>query len=292
MGWGVAWNVTTPFLVVQMPPGSANWCIGCIGSEESATEAGTGKAIPNGFYDSLGALVTPSSLYLAQLRDRLGNAAIANIGYGNFALAATPSSRTVTAGGSTSYTISVTPSGTFSDSVVLSVSGLPMGASASLTPASLASGNSTLSISTSSSTPAGSYTLSVTGTSGNLAHSKNVTLNVNPSATLPAGWSDTDIGTVGVAGSASFSNGVFTVNGSGSDIWSSADSFNYASESLSGDVTITARVASQQNTNAWAKSGVMIRETTAANSSYVFVFVTPSMGREPARCNWRSKQVM
>jgi hypothetical protein len=68
------------------------------------------------------------------------------------------------------------------------------------------------------------------------------------------------------------------VNGSGADIWSSSDNFNYAHESLPGDVTITARVASQQNTNAWAKSGVMIRESTAANAAYVFVFVTPGHG--------------
>jgi hypothetical protein len=81
MGWGVAWNVTTPFLVVEMPPGSANWCIGCVGAEESATEPGSGKPIPNGFYDSLGALVTPASLYLAQLCDRLGPQAPDAIGY-------------------------------------------------------------------------------------------------------------------------------------------------------------------------------------------------------------------
>src|SRR6266436_4852257 len=32
---------------------------------------------------------------------------------------------------------------------------------------------------------------------------------------LPSGWSDGDIGTVGIAGSASYSNGTFTVNGAG-----------------------------------------------------------------------------
>ena len=101
---------------------------------------------------------------------------------------------------------------------------------------------------------------------------------VNPSTTLPPGWSDTDIGTPGLAGSATFNSGTFTVNGSGADIWSTSDNFHYAYESLTGDVTITARVATQQNTNAWAKSGVMIRETTAANSSFVHVFVTPGHG--------------
>ena len=32
VGWAVAWNVSSPFLLVQQPPGAMNWCIGCIGS--------------------------------------------------------------------------------------------------------------------------------------------------------------------------------------------------------------------------------------------------------------------
>jgi hypothetical protein len=218
--------------------------------------------------------------------DRLGSQAVANIGYSgacgipDFSLSATPSSQTLTAGGSTSYTASVSPINGFTGTVDLSVSGLPSGATGSFNPASVSggSGSSTLSVSTSDSTPAGSYTLTITGTSGSLSHAANVTLVVNPASGLPPGWSDTDVGAPGQAGSATFSGGTFTVNGGGSDIWSRSDNFHYASVSLTGDVTITARVASQQNTNAWAKSGVMIRATTAANSAYVFVFVTPGHG--------------
>ncbi len=95
---------------------------------------------------------------------------------------------------------------------------------------------------------------------------------------LPTGWSDADIGTPPQAGSAAWSGGTFTVNGCGSDIYGTSDQFNYCSYSATGDVTITARVASQANTSSWAKSGVMIRETTAANSSYVGIYVTPSNG--------------
>jgi hypothetical protein len=171
VGWGVAWNVTTPFLVVQEPPGAHNWCLGCVGQELSGAD-------PNGIFESLGTPVTPRSLYLAQLKDRLGNAAIANIGYGDFALAATPASRSVTRGKSTSYTVSVTPSGVFTDSVGLKASGLPSGAMASLTPISLASGSATLRITTSTSTPPGTHTLTITGTAGNLSHRAKVTLVV------------------------------------------------------------------------------------------------------------------
>jgi hypothetical protein len=75
VGWAVAWNVSSPFLLVQQPPGALNWCIGCIGTP--VTIGGT----PNGIFDSLGVRVEPASLYLQQLRDRLGPDAVRNIGY-------------------------------------------------------------------------------------------------------------------------------------------------------------------------------------------------------------------
>lgn len=74
-GWSVAWNVTSPFLLVQQPPDALNWCIGCIGAP--VTIGGT----PNGVFDSPGKPVHPSSLYLQQLRDRLGPDAVRNLGY-------------------------------------------------------------------------------------------------------------------------------------------------------------------------------------------------------------------
>src|SRR5207245_7336033 len=52
----------------------------------------------------------------------------------DFTLSASPASQTVSAGGSTSYTVTITPTGGFTDPVSLSVSGLPSGASASVTP--------------------------------------------------------------------------------------------------------------------------------------------------------------
>jgi len=82
MGWGVAWNVTTPWLVVQMPAGAQNWCIGCVGKPLSGNEPGSNRPVADGIYDSLGTPVTPASLYLAQMCDRLGPHAVANIGYG------------------------------------------------------------------------------------------------------------------------------------------------------------------------------------------------------------------
>lgn len=75
VGWSVAWNVSSPFLVMQQPPGTLNWCIGCIGTPVTV---GT---IPNAVFDSPGKMVEPASLYLHQLRDRIGPDALRNIGY-------------------------------------------------------------------------------------------------------------------------------------------------------------------------------------------------------------------
>jgi PKD repeat protein len=115
----------------------------------------------------------------------------------DFSLSATPASRTVLAGASTTYAATVTPGTGFSGTVAFSVSGLPSGTTASFNPASVStSGSTTLSVSTSLSTPVGTYLLTITGTSGPLTHSVNVTLVVNgdfaisvtpPSATISKG---------------------------------------------------------------------------------------------------------
>jgi hypothetical protein len=75
IGWAVAWNVSSPLLLVQRPPGVLNWCIGCIGTMDTI------GSTPNGIFDSPGKMVEPASLYLQQLRDRLGPEAVRNIGY-------------------------------------------------------------------------------------------------------------------------------------------------------------------------------------------------------------------
>ncbi len=95
---------------------------------------------------------------------------------------------------------------------------------------------------------------------------------------LPAPWASADIGAVGAPGGASVSGSTFTVWGSGSDIWNSADEFHYVYRPVTGDVTVTARVTSLQNTDPWAKAGVMIRETLNANSRHASTLVTPSNG--------------
>ena len=72
--------------------------------------------------------------------------------------------------------------------------------------------------------------------------------------------------------------GTYTMTASGTDISGNADEFHYAYKSLSGAGSITARVVSVQNTNAWAKAAVMIRETLDPGSRHAMACLTPGNG--------------
>jgi regulation of enolase protein 1 (concanavalin A-like superfamily) len=138
-----------------------------------------------------------------------------------------------------------------------------------------------------------SYTFATTGSktlyawakdaAGNVSNSLSASVTISGSGTLPAPWLTQDIGSVGVAGSASFLNGGFTLKGSGADIWGASDSFRFVYKVLNGDGQIIARVATLQNTSSYAKAGVMIRQSLAANSMHATMDVTPGNGAEFSR---------
>lgn len=82
MGWGVMWNCVAETFVSQDPPGAVNWMIGSIGLNRPMPRPFDRE--PNlslGTMDSHGTPVTPQSLYLTQLAERLGPQAVRNIGY-------------------------------------------------------------------------------------------------------------------------------------------------------------------------------------------------------------------
>ena len=108
----------------------------------------------------------------------------------------------------------------------------------------------------------------------------SVEASVTPTVNVPSPWLTRDIGAVGLAGWASFTNGMFTVIGSGADIGSTADTFRFVHVTTNGDCTIITRVtsASVESINPWSKGGVMIRESINANAANVFVGATPGNG--------------
>jgi hypothetical protein len=98
----------------------------------------------------------------------------------DFSISATPSSRTISRGSSTTYSVTVTPLNGFTGTVNLSNSGCPPASTCTFNPASVSPpATSTLTVSTSRHrTPTGTYTLTITGTSGTLVHSTNVSLTI------------------------------------------------------------------------------------------------------------------
>jgi P2-related tail formation protein len=96
----------------------------------------------------------------------------------DFSLSASPSSQSVPQGLGAAYTITVSRIAGFSGSVTLSSSGLPSGAGATFSP-NPASTSSTMSVTTSATTPAGTYTVTVNGVSGSLNHTTSVALVVS-----------------------------------------------------------------------------------------------------------------
>jgi len=108
----------------------------------------------------------------------------------DFSLAAAPNAGSVNPGGSVTSTITSTLTNGSAQTVNLSASGLPSGATASFNPASVTSagGTSTLTISTSAPTPAGTYAVTVTGTGTSATRSTTFTLTVNG----PPGCSQTN----------------------------------------------------------------------------------------------------
>ena len=73
----MAWN-TRGELVCQQPPTAQNWAIGHVGKRDPGPFA---QHAEPGYWESEGRHVSPRSLYLAQLKARLGAEALQNIGY-------------------------------------------------------------------------------------------------------------------------------------------------------------------------------------------------------------------
>jgi len=72
--------------------------------------------------------------------------------------------------------------------------------------------------------------------------------------------------------------GTYTMTAAGTDIWDVADEFHYAFKALTGVGTIEAQVLSIDNTDPWAKAGVMIRESLEPGSKFAAVYITPGNG--------------
>ena len=100
-----------------------------------------------------------------------------------------------------------------------------------------------------------------------------------PPPPCPSSWTCADIGAPALSGNQSLTNGTFTIQGGGGDIWSTADQFHFVWQSLASDGTFSAHVASQSNSDGWAKAGVMLRQnSTDPGAAFYAVYATPANG--------------
>ena len=130
-----------------------------------------------------------------------------------------------------------------------------------------------------SNAPAGTYAITAVARDNGGVTTTSAPRSITVTGTtLPAGWTGADIGQPAVAGSARHSAGTFTLEGAGTDIWDTSDQFQYVYRQVTGDIEISSRVVSLENTWEYAKAGVMIRETLAANAVHASLVVTPERG--------------
>ncbi len=133
----------------------------------------------------------------------------------DYSLSASPTSRTITAGTSTTYTITSTPSNGFASNITLSATPAISGVTWSFSPNPIsASGSSTLTATTTTGATPGTYNVTVTGTSGALTRTTSVQLTINAPATpnftlsaTPASSSVTAGGSAGFTVSSAASGG-------------------------------------------------------------------------------------
>jgi uncharacterized membrane protein len=103
----------------------------------------------------------------------------------SFSLTPSATSASVSPGASTTIKLTTAALYGFQSQVLLSVSGLPKGVTASFAPASIAApgnGTSTLTLAAASSTAAGSFSLTVTATGGGVTKTQPLTLKVATTA--------------------------------------------------------------------------------------------------------------
>lgn len=91
----------------------------------------------------------------------------------SFTLAAAPASRTISRGGSTTYNVTIDPLDTYN--VTLSASGLPSRTSASFSP-NPTSSSSTMTVKSNRRSPRGTFTLTITGSTGGVSQTAVVSL--------------------------------------------------------------------------------------------------------------------
>jgi hypothetical protein len=128
------------------------------------------------------------------------------------------------------------------------------------------------------------YEVAATNQSGIGAYSTPASATPETSGSLPAAWADQDIGTVGTAGSATYSgvsSNTFIVSGAGSGIGGTADSCNFAYGGVTGNFTLIGQLALVDWSSSGADDvGLMMRETLSPSATAAVVTLGNTGNRE------------
>ena len=188
-------TITSPSSNVSIGAGQAVSFSGT-GSDSDGTVTGYSWSFPGGSPSS-SALANPGSVTYTALGAYVASLTVTdNAGVSDpspptrvitvvpsYSLSASPATQTVKSGGSTSYTVTVTPESGFTGTVGFNVNGLPAGSTATFNPTTVnTSGSTTMTVVTGSA-PAGIYPLTITGASGGVIETTNVTLALGVVAT-------------------------------------------------------------------------------------------------------------
>jgi len=88
-----------------------------------------------------------------------------------------------------------------------------------------------------------------------------------------AGFSNLDIGSPQLAGSATPVEAGWDLIAGGTDIWETSDQFHFLCKPVAGDFDIAVRVERFQPAHLYSKAGLMIRETLEADSPHLMFVV-------------------
>jgi glucose/arabinose dehydrogenase/mono/diheme cytochrome c family protein/regulation of enolase protein 1 (concanavalin A-like superfamily) len=98
-----------------------------------------------------------------------------------------------------------------------------------------------------------------------------------PIATAPVGsFTSQDIGSPALAGSTVRDGNLITITAGGTDIWGTSDQFHFAHQQRTGDFDVSVRIESVIQSDLYTKTGLMVRDSLAANARHVMALVFPS----------------
>jgi regulation of enolase protein 1 (concanavalin A-like superfamily) len=91
-------------------------------------------------------------------------------------------------------------------------------------------------------------------------------------------WLSAGVGNPSISGGLISRNNGCVIKASGNDIWGNTDNFHYAYQIITGDFEITTKILNIDDTDPWAKAGIMIRGTLYGSSKNVFMCISSKNG--------------